>query len=264
MRALLLSDLHLDHWDKNKNSKLIGIWGKIQETVDCIFCAGDLCQVTHLEQIEELLNTIKVPMYYVMGNHDAFGVSYANAINIYRALSLKYPLFHFLHNEAVQLNEYTILGTPLFTDYNLYGNGCLEIARQASFDIGDYTKIRKSDLEIDGCITPYDYVQLHLEAKNFIKESLNKDTNAKYILLTHWLPTAACIPSEYIGDSCNPYFATNCDDILYNYENIPYWFFGHTHKPRKLKVNKTTLICNPRGYKGEKGDWMHTNLIVQL
>jgi predicted phosphodiesterase len=37
--------------------------------------------------------------------------------------------------------------------------------------------------------------------------------------------------------------------------NIKLWLHGHTHTPFDYEVNGTRVVCNPRGYPGERSNY---------
>lgn len=262
MKTLILSDLHLDHWEKRKNDKLIKIINS--SGVDCILCAGDLCAAQDTHDLDLFLTALSIPLFYVMGNHDAYGSSYKEAKAQLRSYATKNPYFNFLDNEVTTFQDYIIIGSPLYTDFNLYGKGPIEVIDQKYYNIRDFTAIRKNGFDICGTIVPQDYVSLHLDAKEFIKNTIEANPDKKLIVLTHWMPSPRCISLKFAGDSHNPYFATNCDELFYLNESVKYWVYGHTHETNRLEINTTTCICNPRGYPGEMKNWKSTNFIVDI
>lgn len=262
MKALILSDLHLNHWSYDRNIKLIDIVNSAD--ADCILCAGDVDSVRNTHDWNIFLKALKIPMFYVMGNHDLYGSHIKEATNTLNEYAGFHPYFNFLHNSVATFRDYIIIGSPLYTDFNLYGKGPIEVIDSKYSAIADFDSIRKNGFDVCGTITPQDYVSLHLEAKAFIKKTIEDNPDKKLIVLTHWMPSPRCISLKFAGDSCNPYFATNCDELFYLNESVKYWVFGHTHEPSRLKINNTTCICNPRGYPGEMKNWQSMNFIVDM
>ena len=262
MKALILSDLHLNHWSYDRNVKLIDIVNS--SGADCILCAGDMDSVNNLHDWSLFLKALRIPMFYVMGNHDFYGSSIKEAPATLAEYTTSYPYFNFLNNSVATFRDYIIIGSPLYTDFNLYGKGPIESVDPKYRGIADFDSIRENEYDVCGTIIPRDYVLLHLKSKEFIKNTIEANPDKKLIVLTHWMPSPRCISLKFAGDSYNPYFATNCDELFYLNESVKYWVYGHTHETNRLEINTTTCICNPRGYPGEMKNWNSTNFIVDI
>lgn len=94
--------------------------------------------------------------------------------------------------------------------------------------------------------------QLHADCVKFIDDNISEtDTN---IILTHHAPSFDCLKdhnSNFVyknGNDVKEIFAT--DLSRYFTKNIKYWCYGHTHIPYHKKINNTTLLSNPLGYRG--------------
>ena len=70
------------------------------------------------------------------------------------------------------------------------------------------------------------------------------------IIVTHHLPTYKSVAPEYIDHPLNPCFASNADSLIETLHPT-LWIHGHTHSPIDLSINKTRILCNPRGYDTE-------------
>lgn len=260
MKALILSDLHLDHWSKTRNRILFDFISNTQ--VDCIFCAGDACQVNSPQNWELFLESLRVPCFYVMGNHDAYGTSILQAKEFLHDKALHSRYFNFLDNNYTIFNGYVIVGSPLYTDFNLFGNGIVEATHPRYKMINDFGYIH-NDQE-GGCITPHDYISLHNQAREYLTRTITEHKDGKVILLTHWIPSRYCITPEYANDAFNPYFAVECSHLLNINTSVKYWVYGHTHSSYRTNIGNTAFICNPRGYPDERKKWRDNNFIVEL
>ena len=112
MKLRILSVLHLEH-DRDWKLRHFG--------EDAVLFAGDLgsCQVRNLT--EEIIRSSRVPFYFVLGNHDFYHGEVGEVIDYYRFLARRVKHFHLLHNQTKQLGNYLLAGTPLWTDFALYG-----------------------------------------------------------------------------------------------------------------------------------------------
>lgn len=258
MKALVLSDLHLEHWNEADNAALLNDINYAK--VDCFLCAGDLCESRFLHMLNSFIEALTVPCFYVMGNHDAYGTSFESAKNVLMRCSRNYSNFNLLDNSSIDFMGYTIIGSPLYTDFNLYGYGAVESTNSKYLSgIADFSSI----LANDEFLKPADYVSLHLRAKEYLENALEHVSDKKKtIVLTHWVPYVDCISSKFYGNSFNPYFTVNCHELFML--EPKYWIYGHTHEFGCTKVNQTTCICNPRGYPGENKKRKFKDFIVEF
>ena len=58
-----------------------------------------------------------------------------------------------------------------------------------------------------------------------------------------------------------------CSDVewlMEKHDHIKYWFHGHVHNNFDYMVNKTRVICNPRGYHHENLGGFNKNLTLEI
>ncbi len=250
MKLRVFSDLHLEFGPS---------WSYTSCGEDAVLCAGDLGAVSICEaSIEEVVASVTVPFFYVLGNHDAFHSSYAAAVAFYRSLEKRHSHFHLLHNQAAALGKYRLLGTPLWTDFALRGQETAGAAMNAaSRQITDF----QSTQGVEGAqhLTPEDLRRWHQEARSFLAAEIAKSTPT--IVLTHWGPTGQATPQRFASSELEPYFTSNCEDLFG--PNVVLWAHGHTHDFDDRKIGRTRLVRNPKGCPWE-GTNLHTGLLVRL
>jgi Icc-related predicted phosphoesterase len=72
------------------------------------------------------------------------------------------------------------------------------------------------------------------------------------------------VAKRYANDPLNPAFASSLDDIIENYQPV-LWIHGHTHERCDYELFGTRVVCNPRGYPGEKrGSAFDPGFIVEV
>jgi predicted phosphodiesterase len=184
------------------------------------------------------------PVIYVPGNHEY----YDHSLDLIDDLRASAPgHIHVLDNDALELGSVRFLGTTLWTDFLLYGEGEAWFARQrAKRGMRDFTVIRNGDRRF----TPEDSVQLHEASRAWLDSELQSDFNGPTVVVTHHLPAWPSISKRYVNDPLNPAFASSLEEIIE--QNRPeLWIHGHTHVPCDYDLFATRVICNPRGYPGE-------------
>ena len=95
-------------------------------------------------------------------------------------------------------------------------------------------------------------VKDHRRCVDFIVEQLKIHKDKKTVVMTHHMPSAACIDPKYAGSFMNPGFYTDLDWILEDH-SPDVWVHGHTHSSIDKIVKNTRIICNPRGYVTYRG-----------
>ncbi len=86
-------------------------------------------------------------------------------------------------------------------------------------------------------------------------ELLRKTMSIARIVMTHMLPSYACVDPEYDGDPTNRYYVNDFHAELEAGKGPPLWVHGHTHKRMDRVIGKTRVVCNPYGYPGENPRW---------
>ncbi|MFC3110097.1 hypothetical protein ACFQAT_28235 [Undibacterium arcticum] len=70
----------------------------------------------------------------------------------------------------------------------------------------------------------------------------------KTVVVTHHLPSPACVAPEYKNDRLTPAFASNLDAFIEQHPQIAYFLHGHTHSSVDVMVASTRVLCNPGGF----------------
>lgn len=85
------------------------------------------------------------------------------------------------------------------------------------------------------------------------------------VVISHFLPSLACIPDAFIGHPTNPYFAADLDALIKHYQP-DFWLHGHTHLSVNTVIENTHVICNPKGYidYGELNPAFSVQLTIQI
>lgn len=232
MKLVLGSDLHSE-FEHNKELPPL-------PDADLIILAGDIGYPGHGPKwLQE--NTDK-PAIFVAGNHDYYGSSYQDVNTHNKQYDGTNVMV--LTPGIYETEEYVFIACTLWSSLRLPGYRDYPI-EEYKYAIQDFTFIKGW--------TPEDHVQANLVERQFIIDNLEKYKHKKCVLITHFVPTVQCITEFFRASNINPYFINDLDFIIDKYEPVA-WLFGHTHtKWDQLHTNgKTRLICNPRGYPGER------------
>lgn len=236
MKLRILSDLHTEFGD----------FDPPETDADVVVLAGDIGVRTG--GIEWAVRRFsEKPVIYVPGNHEYYG----HDVGITDELKSGAPAnVHVLDRDVHKIGGVRFLGTTLWTDFRLYGEGEAWFSRQrASHSIKDFSAIRKEGRRF----TPEDSVQLHDASKAWLVSELRNPFEGKTVVVTHHLPATPSIASRYRNDPLNPAFASRLEDVIETYQP-ELWIHGHTHVACDYEIYGTRVVCNPRGYPSESSD----------
>lgn len=232
MRVGLMSDLHLEFL----SNPVTGVQDTSFPEADILVLAGDIAKAQSVESIlSAILDRFPGEIVYVPGNHEY----YKSKPLVVRALlerSRLLPRVHVLENEVVSIGGVRFGGTTLwFPDDPL---NCLY-----QKDLNDFKAIQD--------FVPWVYRE-HTKAVAFVDAHLD-DVD---VMVTHHLPSYASISERHRTSTLNRFFATELGSAI-SYSGIKYWCHGHTHDPQDHVIGDCRVLCNPRGYPGERTHYPH-------
>ena len=245
-KIAIMSDLHTDIGRYDYDYKL---------DADIIVVAGDSAEGGDMYPLTEYVKQGK-EVIYVAGNHEY----YSNEINRtrleLRAMALRFGI-NFLDRNSINIRGIRFLGCTLWTDFNLYNNSDLGKS-VVGYGMNDYRgAIKCSDAE-DGYFNANLSEKLHYEDRAWLVSELNIEYTPT-VVVTHHAPSFQSVHKKYrYGNDVymNCGYASNLEHIMEKY-SPKLWIHGHTHDSHDYIVNKTRVICNPRGYAryGENINW---------
>jgi Icc-related predicted phosphoesterase len=247
MKLHVLSDLHTEFAE----------FSPPETDADVVILAGDIG--VGMRGIEWAAGQFpKDPVINVPGTHEYYG----HDIDLVEELVKQSPPnIHVLNNDKVLIDGVRFVGSTLWTDFRLYGEGEAWFARQrAKRSIEDFAAIKNSGRPF----TPEASVDLHDESRAWIASVLGEHFDGPTVVVTHHLPAAMSIAKRYANDPLNPAFASRLEDLIEKY-HPELWIHGHTHVPCDYELFGTRVVCNPRGYPREtRGSAFAPGLIVEL
>ena len=233
MRFQIASDLHLEMLRRFPGYRVI----EPAPDADALILAGDIHSHTHG------LNTFSnwpVPVYYVHGNHEAYGAHYYGVTTeIARAAAA--VGIHYLERSVVELDGVRILGCCLWTDYALDGNAPLAM-RRTRRSICDHSSIRVSD---GAYFMPEHALAEHLKSRAWLLEQLSAPFDGKTVVITHHGVHRNSVHPRYSGDIVNAAFVSDLTPLL---TRADLFVHGHVHDSFNYDVGRCRVVVNPRGY----------------
>ncbi|CDZ39060.1 Metallophosphoesterase [Neorhizobium galegae bv. officinalis] len=241
MKAVVFSDLHLDHSGEPDFAP------DVAEDVDVVIVAGDVTApvASSCRWAWRSYARHGVPVVMVAGNHEHYRHGYEESIADVPDL----PHVHMLENRSVVIAGVRFLGATLWTDFELYGNQELAMSA-ASIGMNDYRFITSRDAQgRPRRFTPEITLGLHRGSRAWLEQTLALPFEGPTIVVTHTAPHEMSVAEEFRGDPLTPAFCSNLSEMIERFEP-EFWIHGHTHSSFDYVVpgTQTRVICNPRGY----------------
>jgi 3',5'-cyclic AMP phosphodiesterase CpdA len=206
-----------------------------------------------------------VPVVYVPGNHEYYDGEFGALEAAMHDAAASVDNVYFLNNATLvdPLGQWRVLGTTLWTDFDLYGND--EDSRAASIAAAervmlDYrgliqvTWTAGNDSSGQGALqdntprnlTPADTIALHRHARAWLEAELAKPFAGKTIVVTHHAPHRRSLAERYADDVVSAGFVNDLPSLVR--APVTLWVHGHTHTAFDYVENGARVVCNPRGY----------------
>ncbi|MBY5704137.1 phosphohydrolase [Rhizobium leguminosarum] len=257
MRAWIISDLHYSPMDALGGAPL-----RIPDADICI-CAGDISENVS-RSIAYLRRDIErhMPVILVLGNHDYYNSSIDLALETARR-EIEGTRVHLLENQSIEMAGCRFVGATLWTDFAVSIGGDEHIPpeerRSIAFGLvpyrmADFSCIFRSDPRRpggNGLITVQEILKRHIESRSYIDQELEKLFGGRTFVVTHHAPLIQSFDPIFYGDVTNAAFGSDLSDLIAR-RRPSVWIHGHIHKFRDYMADKTRVICNPRGYGGER------------
>lgn len=235
MKLHILSDLHLSVQEMERP----------RTEADAVILAGDIERPQ--KAVAWALGFDK-PVLYVPGNHEFYGGSIDETRQELSRLC-EGKRVHLLDNGSLVLHGVRFLGTTLWTDFRLYGDGEPQAQAMAEGQrfIRDFSRIRIGTQAGSAALTPQDTADLFATNAAWLREELSKAHAGPTVVITHHAPSPRSIHPRFAASLLNACFVSDAEDLL-DGSRAGLWIHGHTHDSFDYRCNGTRVVCNPRGY----------------
>lgn len=261
LKIHLISDLHSEFADYPY---------KAPEGTDVVVAAGDIYKGENTPQKLREMFGKDLPILFIPGNHEYYKSSFIETNEQFKIKCIENKIA-FIHNGMTTIDDVAFFGGTFWSDYMLYGEEYKQISKLIAkdsindFRLIDYRKqpwerftVEKTELE-------------HRATKKFIEEMLQYTTEKqlKTVIVTHMAPHPKSIHSKWGKDYLNAYYVSDQTELIEKYKpNL--WLHGHTHDSFDYTVDKTRIVCNPRGYSSQKNPFdqenpnFNKNLLIEI
>ena len=212
---------------------------------DLVVLAGDIARPAEAVAFARGLGK---PVLYVPGNHEFYGASLDGTVTQLRALC-EGTQVHLLHDDALVLAGVRFLGTPLWTDFELFGSGAgrAEAEEAAARFMRDFQRIRVRE-DSPTLLTPAASAALFQGHAAWLAGQLAQPFDGPTVVITHHAPSPRSIHPRFAGSPVNACFVSRAEQLL-GQDKVALWVHGHTHDSFDYEVAGTRVVCNPRGYR---------------
>lgn len=250
MKIALVSDLHLDFAPIN----LINL--KNKEGADVLLIAGDTIESVHIYSLHETFSYIsnEYPLTaLISGNHEFYNSEYNHSKQKVRAFTKNFHNIHYLDDEYIEIGEYILIGTTLWSDYLNGSERAMEIAKKR---MNDFNAIGLKDSSTSNeyrNLHPSDCYTWFQESKHYIHTISEAFLHKQIIVMSHHAPSFQSVHPSFAHETdLNGAYASDLDSFIEEHSNIKLWAHGHTHTPWDYYIGSCRVVCNPRGYPSER------------
>jgi predicted phosphodiesterase len=234
LKLHILSDLHLGQ---------AGFEAPATDA-DLVVLAGDIARPREAVAWAKGLGK---PVLYVPGNHEFYGASLSGTRALLRELCADSDV-HLLDEGELHLQGVRFLGTTLWTDFRLFGEGPRrDVAVDAATRfMRDFQRIRVEE-DDDAPFTPDACAAQFARHADWLRSRLAQAYDGATVVITHHAPSPRSIHPRFAGSPVNLCFVSEAEHLLGG-QRVQLWIHGHTHDSFDYEVAGTRVVCNPRGY----------------
>ena len=235
-RIQIVSDIHLEFHSAESAKRFV------QEMdpsgVDVLVLAGDVANTRTLTKalFDICERYAASTVVFVHGNHELYGGTPGIVETLLRHATAKLPNLRVLDDQITEVGGVVFAGTPLW-----FRDDPLNVPLEAH--LNDFHQISG--------FKPWVY-ERNRRAEAFLRDALSVETGPRAVdvVVTHHLPSDACVSPKYRGDTLNRFFVAPIADELPRLPQV--WLYGHTHDAGDAEHRGCRFVCNPHGYITER------------
>lgn len=240
MKLHICSDLHLSHYKEN----ISFLDSFNSDGIDVCIVAGDIGESDSIEPGLTKLCEKYPDVIYVLGNHEYYSSDRAKTLKIIGETQDKLSNLCWLENNKCMISGYLFAGATLWFPWDPF---CAVYAREWS----DFRYIRGLKEWV-------------FEQNKISKDYLGlSEPRVPDVIITHYAPSHQSIIEKYQGNPYNRFFVCDMEEIILA-NQMPLWVHGHVHSNHDYKIDRTRVVCHPRGYPREELHREYQPLLVEI
>jgi len=187
------------------------------------------------------------PIVLILGNHEFDFRRFDGVVPAYRKCLADVKHVRFLECESVTVDGVLIYGAASWTDATSDPHrdnilGVMKMFGMHGASIESLAELHRSSMRGLERLSPLP---------------------ARSVVVTHTAPSYRSVDPRFADSPINGFFA-NHDDALVERLQPSLWIHGHMHDPKDYRIGRTRVVCNPRGYRGERPDWDPLGCVIDV
>lgn len=237
MKIQIASDLHLESLHEAVRERYPTLITPAPEA-DLLVLAGDI----HEDCAGiELFKDWPVPVLYVPGNHEFYGVGWPGALEHMRR-ACEGTAVTLLDKDEIVIDGVRFLGATLWTDFRINRGIPVETAMGAAqTQLLDYFKIKTQM----GLLKANNTRDEHHNARSWLKREIKTPFDGKTVVITHHAPHPLSVHRRYVGDVLTGAFVSDLTELMFDPD---LWIHGHCHDGFDYRLGRCRVVSNPAGY----------------
>ena len=248
MKLHILSDLHIEFED----------FEPPDVDADVVILAGDI-HVKGRGLAWAMRAFPDRPVLYVLGNHEYYRKAIPKHLQALREQADGSNV-RILEQDAFVSQGVEFLGCTLWTDFRLFGDPRVA-GYEATRKMTDFRLIRVSPVYRK--FRSLDAANTHRASLEWLKSRTKNSSRRYQVVITHHAPSRRSIPEEFTSDILSAAYASDLDEFVER-SGVCLWVHGHLHNQSDYHIGSTRVLCNPRGYPGERNPEFVADLTVTL
>ena len=200
---------------------------------------------------------------YVMGNHEHYHGKFDKSADIIRETIgyLNIHNIHLLDRDIKEIDGVHFIGGTMWTDCN---KGDPMTLYHLEHCMTDFRVIRIAGENFRKFL-PMRTVMEYTKTRDYFKAVIgNLPKDSKIVVVSHHAPSSLSIHEYYKNDTLmNGGYSSDLSEFILDRPQIKLWTHGHMHNNFDYTIGDTRVVCNPKGYPGENGDF-NSNLILEI
>ncbi len=261
----IASDLHLEMFPGDVSD----FSAVIEPVADALCLCGDIGwpRLPLYRKLLEFASANFKQTYIIAGNHEYYDKKYSvqRTQSIIRDMCERFHNVTFLENSTAEImcggRSITVFGATFWSDTT---------GRNVSHAMNDYKRITYdqlhepthigSEIVRRTRITPSATSMLHKKSADALRDLLS-DTSQPVVVLTHHLPSYACIGEPHRAYEYNCAYASNSDHFIA--PPVILWAHGHCHVCSDIVIGGVRVVSNVLGYRHETTNYSR-NFVISL